>query len=190
MKNKRIHRLIWASSYDRGIIHLLKMWPKILAKFPDTTLEIFYGWDLFLKGFQNNPERMKWKAKIDEMMTQTGITHHGRVGKLKLLEHMGNSGIIPYCTDFEEINCITVLNAQKVGCVPCVINKAALKETVGSGIKIDGEIWDPEVREEYLTKLLELMGDEEKWQEESKKGIEFAKSYSWDKIANLWIKEF
>ena len=95
-----------------------------------------------------------------------------------------------YPTDFDEINCITALNCQFLGCVPCVINKAALKETVGSGVRVEGDIWDPETRDEYLAKLLELMGDEKRWKEEQEKGIQFAKDYSWSNIAQKWIQEF
>ena len=70
------------------------------------------------------------------------------------------------------------------------MNYAGLKDTVGSGVRIDGDIYDPDTRDEYLKKLLELMGDEEKWKEEQKKGIEFAKSFTWDKISSMWLEQF
>jgi hypothetical protein len=166
------------------------MWPKIKEKFPDTTLDICYGWDLFLKAYSNNPERLKWMDKVSELMKQEGITHHGKIGQDKLKELRKQCGIWAYTTDFEEINCIGALECQDDGVVPCVINKAALKETVGSGVKIDGEIWDPAVREEYLKQLLDLMGDEKKWKAEQIKGKEFVKKFYRQEIANLWIKEF
>ncbi len=184
------HKLIWASSYDRGLIWLLKLWPKIIEKYPDVTLDIYYGWNLFDKAFSNNHERMAWKKKMCELMTQKGITEYGRVGKEELNKATQEAGIWVYPTDFDEINCITALNCQKYGCVPCVINRAALQETVGSGVKVDGLIFDPEVKEKYLNELLNLMGNEKLWQEESKKGIEFTKNYSWSKIASDWINIF
>lgn len=186
----RQHKLGYFSSYDRGLNHLLKMWPKILEKYPDATLDIAYGWGLFDQRYANNPERMAWKKKVEEMMTQKGITHHGRIGHGELDELTSKCGIWAYPTDFDEINCITALNCQALGCVPCVINKAALKETVGSGVKVEGDIYDPDTRDEYLKQLLLLMGDEKKWKEEQEKGIEFAKSYSWEAISKLWVKEF
>lgn len=184
------HKLLWGSSYDRGLQHLLKMWPKIKGKYPDATLDIAYGWGLFEQRFANNPERMQWKSKMDELMKQDGITHHGRVGKDELNKLTESCGIWAYPTDFDEINCITALNCQSLGCVPCVINKAALDETVGAGIKVEGDIYDPDTREDYLNKLLDLMGDETKWKEEQLKGKEFAKSYSWSEMSKKWIKEF
>ncbi len=186
----RQHKLFWGSSYDRGLNHLLKMWPAILEKYPDATLDICYGWGLFSTRYANNPERMTWKNNIDKLMKQQGITHHGRIGKEALNEITKKCGVWAYPTDFDEINCITALNCQALGCVPCVINKAALKETVGSGVRVEGDIYDPETREEYLTRLLNLMGDEKLWKAEQLKGIEFAKNYLWEQIAEQWIQEF
>lgn len=186
----RQHKLWWQSSYDRGLQHLLKMWPKIKGQYPDATLDIAYGWDLFATRFANNPERMAWKDKMCELMKSDGITEHGRIGQDKLRELRGKCGIWAYTTDFDEINCIGALEAQASGVVPCVINQAALKETVGSGVKVDGDIYDGDVREEYLKQILDLMGDEKKWLSEQEKGIKFAKNYSWPLIADAWIKEF
>lgn len=186
----RQHTLGYFSSYDRGLHHLLKMWPKIKEKFPDAKLHVCYGWELFVKGYQNNPERMAWKERIDNLMNTDCITHHGRVSKEELNKITSECGIWTYPTDFEETNCITALNCQKLGCVPCVINKAALSETVGSGIKVDGDIFDMDVREEYLNKLFELMSNKELWESEQKKGILFAQEYTWENIATLWEKNF
>lgn len=184
------HKLLYASSYDRGLSHLLKLWPEIKTKYPDATLDIAYGWNLFLVGYSDNPERMAWKDRMGRLMTQDGITHHGRIGKKELNELTESCGIWVYPTDFDEINCITALNCQKYGCVPCVINRAALKETVGSGVRVDGDIYEPEVRDEYLKQLLDLMGDEPKWKEESEKGIKFAQTFSWETIAEKWTAVF
>ncbi len=186
----RQHKLFWASSYDRGLQHLLKMWPEVVKKFPDATLDIYYGWNLFIAGYRNNPERMNWKDRMDEQMKYKGITHHGRVGQSDLKRGRLECGIWAYPTDFDEINCITALESQRDGCVPCVINRAALKETVGSGVRVEGDIYDPEVKEEYLKQLLLLMGDEKRWKAEQAKGEEFAKAYSWAKIAKQWHKKF
>lgn len=185
MKN---HKIWWQSSYDRGLDILLAMWPRVLEVFPDATLDVAYGWDLFVKGYSDNPERMAWKAKVDEGLKQKGITHHGRVGKKQLHDIRKECGIWAYPTYFTEINCIGALEAQHDGLVPVVINLAALDETVGTGVKIKGDIYDSKVRKEYLDALLDMMSDEKKWEAESKKGPEFAKKYSWDIIAGEWKK--
>lgn len=186
----RQHRLWWQSSYDRGLDILLDMWPTIKEKYPDAELWITYGWDLFDKGFANNPERMNWKNKIEAKMKMPGITHFGRIGKKELAEKRKQCGIWAYCTYFAEISCIGALESQHDGLVPVTMNDFALKETVGAGFKIDGDIYDYEAKKEYLDTLLKVMGDEKLWEKESRKAQEFAKGYEWDRIAKEWSKDF
>lgn len=189
-RENRRFRLFWGSSYDRGLDQLLNMWPIIKQKFPEAELHIFYGWDLFVAGYKDNPERLAWKDRIDKQMQQPGIAHHGRVSKTELAKWRKYCGIWAYPTDFGETCCITALECQKDGCVPVAISKAALKETVGSGILVEGDIYDKETQVKFLQELLKLMGDEELWKQEQLKGQEFAQQFSWDKIAQRWAKEF
>jgi len=101
----RQHKLWWQSSYDRGLQHTLKMWPRIKEIYPDATFDICYGWDLFIKNYANNPERLKWMEKMKELMKQPGIQEHGRIGQDKMKELRSQCGIWFYPTDFEETNC-------------------------------------------------------------------------------------
>lgn len=184
------HKLFYGSSYDRGLDILLKLWPKILEKFPDATLDICYGWDLFLKGYSNNPERMNWLERMNKLMEQKGITHHGRIGKEELGKVRKSCGIWVYPTYFAEINCITALESQRDGLVPVTMNDFALKETVGSGSKVDGDIYDEETQEAWLTELYKYMKDEKLWSSESTKAQKWAQGYDWPLIAEGWINEF
>ena len=183
------HKLFYGSSYDRGLDILLKMWPKIIEKHPDATLDIAYGWDLFDKGFANNPERMAWKERMNKQMQQPGITHHGRVGKEELKLVRQKCGIWTYPTYFAEINCITGLEAQRDGLVPVTMNAFALKETVGSGSKVDGDIYDDETQEAWLTELYKYMDDEKVWSKASTEAQKWAQGYDWNKIAKEWENE-
>lgn len=184
------HRLWWQSSYDRGLQHLLKMWPSIKEKYPDAELWICYGWNLFEKVYADNPERVAWKERMTTLMEQPGVTHYGRIGKEKMLKLRQQCGIWAYPTDFTEISCIGALECQRDGCVPVVCSLAALKETVQSGVKIDGDIYDDETYDAFLNALLDMMGDEKKWREEQEKGRAFAQNYNWEKIAAQWVDVF
>lgn len=190
MSNKQLrqYKLFYGSSYDRGLQHLLNMWSDIKEAIPSATLDICYGWDLFLKAYSNNPERMAWKKRMDELMSQDGIVHHGRLGKKELSEVRSRCGIWAYPTHFEEIHCITALECQLDGLVPVVINLAALDETVQSGIKIDGDIAMQETSELFKKSLIDMMKDEKRWKEESEKAIKFAKKHTWNIVAKKWIK--
>ena len=52
----------------------------------------------------------------------------------------------------------------------------------------DGDIYDDETQEMWLSELFKYMGDEKAWERESRKAIEFVKLYSWDNIASQWVK--
>lgn len=187
MKN---HKLFYGSSYDRGLDMLLKFYPRILEKYPDVTLDICYGWDLFIKGYKDNPERMAWMDRMNELMKQKGITHHGRVGKEKLKEIRSKCGIWVYPTYFAEINCITALECERDGLVPVTMNSFALVETVGAGSKVDGDIYDKETQEKWIAELYTYMGDEKLWLKQSIKAKDFAAAFGWDAIAKQWEKYF
>jgi len=187
---KRQTKLFWGSSYDRGLDTLLFMWPEVLEKFPEAELHICYGWDLFDKVTASNPERQQWKQSVLNLMKQKGVFEHGRLGKKELAKIRKQCGIWAYPTYFPEINCITALDCQRDGLVPVTMDFAALPETVQSGVLIKGEIKNLQVQEKFLEALLDMMGDTEKWQAESKKAQEFATNMEWDKIADQWIKTF
>jgi glycosyltransferase involved in cell wall biosynthesis len=180
------HKLFYASSYDRGLDVLLEMWPEIKNKYPDATLDIAYGWDLFDKVLHNNPERQQWKEKVIDLMDQVDIVHHGRLGKKELEAARKQCGILAYPSYFTEINCITVLEAMKDGLVPVTTDLAALKETNDCGVLVEGEIDDPEVKKKYLDTLLDIMGDEKKYKEIQSKCLQKSKKRSWNKIASQW----
>lgn len=184
------HRLFYSSSYDRGLEILLKMWPQIKHAFPDATLDITYGWDLFLQMSHNNAERMEWYSKMNELMSQVDITDHGRLGKEELTKLRKTCGILAYPAHFQEISCISVMEAMRDGLVPVTTDLAALKETNDVGVTVSGDIYDPQVKEAYLKALLEVMGNETLYKEKQQKCLQKAKKLSWGKVANKWIETF
>jgi len=185
------HSMVYGSSYDRGLEHALKMWPEIHKQVPDATLTIFYGWTLFAKFYAGNPERMAWKDNMDKMMTQPGITHLGRISHQALREEMEKSAIWMYPTHFGEISCITAMKAQCWGAIPVVVNYAALRETVHFGIKVEGDIYDQETKDEYIKQLVSLLKDEKRQEEIRKEMMPWAEAnFGWDKIAKQWDEEF
>ena len=185
------HLIIYGSSYDRGLEHLLKMWPDIKKEVPDARLNIFYGWNLFDLGYHDNPERMAWKDKINELMKQEGITHLGRVSHQECINQNKMAGIWAYPTHFGEISCITGMRAQTYGAIPVVVNYAALKETVQYGIKIDGDIYDPETKDLFKKELIGLLKDEKHQEEIRGPMMRWAQeNFSWSKVARQWNDEF
>ena len=182
-------KMLYASSYDRGLEHLLRMWPQIKAKIPNAELHIAYGWDMFLKGYSNNPYMMNWKERIEKLMEQEGITHYGRLSKADLDELTLSCDVWSYYCTFDETNCITALNSQRLGCVPITMARAGLLDTVYSGKMIDEDGLEPETKEEYLKALVYAYEHPEWLEQEKQKAKSGIDKFYWSNIAQLWIKE-
>ena len=187
---RNLHRVIYTSSYDRGLEHLLKMWPDIKKEVPKAELHIFYGWMLFDQFYKDNPASMAWRGNMIKMMEHEGITDHGRVPQTELVEEYKKSGIWAYPAHFGETNCISAIKAQAYGCEPVVVNYAALKETVQHGRKVEGDIYDKETQDEYKKQIVEALKNpmEDKRREEMSKWAH--DKYSWDTVASSWKGEF
>ncbi len=183
-------RMIWTSSYDRGLPYLLNMWPDIKKEVPEANLHIYYGWNLYDFVHASNPARVQWKAKVDSLMNQEGITHHGRVGHAELHRAFAESGIWSYPTDFSEISCISAMKAQAYGAYPVCTNFAALKETVHNGVKVDVDITEKLGQEEYKKKLIEVLKNGISSEEREKMMKDAKKCFAWSNVANYWDKLF
>jgi hypothetical protein len=163
------------------------MWKDVKKAVPKAELRIFYGWQLFDKFYNNNPERQVWKKKIEDGMKQPGVYHGGRLTQPELEKEYKKAGVWSYPTDFYEINCISAIKAQAFGAVPVCINYAALKDTVHFGYKVQGDIWDKETKELYTKTLISAL----KSNGERTKMMEWAHTtYNWDTVITSWIKEF
>jgi len=177
-------KVIYTSSYDRGLQHLLEMWPDVKKAVPGATLDVYYGWQIFDQFYKDNPASMQWKDNINKLLTQDGVTDHGRISQTELKKAMEGAGVWAYPTHFGEINCISAIKAQAYGCEPVVVNYAALQETVQFGRKVDGDIYDQETKDEFKKQLIDALNNPMQNREEM---IKWAKDkYSWDKIAKNW----
>jgi glycosyltransferase involved in cell wall biosynthesis len=188
MRNK--HWVIATSSYDRGNEHLLKIWPDVKKAVPDAQLHIFYGWDLFVKFYHDNPASMAWKERMDKLMTQDGVTDHGRVAQPELKKWIEQSGIWAYPSHFGEISCISAMKAQAWGAMPVVIDYAALQTTVQWGIKVYGDIYDPKVQENYTKALIDGLTSEKQDAMRPAMMAWARNKFTWEKVAIEWTKEF
>jgi len=184
------HLIVYGSSYDRGLEHLLKMWPEIREVVPDARLRVFYGWDMFDLGYRDNPERMAWKEKINASMKQDGIQHLGRISHRAVEKEFELAGVWAFPTHFGEISCMTAMKAQRYGAIPVVVDYAALKETVQYGVKVKGDIYDKETKDLYKSALIALLNDEKHQEAIRPEMMEWAKRFAWGNVAKQWDQEF
>ncbi len=177
------NNLVWTSSYDRGLDNLLEMWPDIKKEVPDATLDVYYGFQLYdTTPWGSKPEGQAWKRKMQKLLTQDGVTDHGRVGTDEVAEAYLKADVWAYPTSFCEIDCITATKAMAAGCVPIATEVAALKER-NQGIRVkEGDY------KTFKEDLINLLKDEPR-KEEIRSNMDVAK-YDWLNVAKQWDAEF
>lgn len=137
--------VLHASSPDRGLVDLLKLWPDVVAARPQARLHISYGWDLF-DACGGNPAL---KAEVMALVEAINADHHrmhdvafdavtmARSTYAEIHRLFTRAGVWAYyCTGGEGF-CQTAVKAQMAGAVPVVRPWGALHDTVWSGIKAD-----------------------------------------------------
>lgn len=195
------YRVIYMSSHVRGLQLIYEIWPEVKKEVPEAKLDIYYGWGSYEAVNRNNPERMEWKAKMQDWADKLeGITDHGKVGQKKIVEETMKSGIWAYPCPFPEISCITAMKAQAGGAIPISSTFAALNETVQFGTKIDMKQqdektpvgkWDKKDLEKFKVALIDMLKNPEKQEKIREEMMAWSrKNQSWSAVASQWIKEF
>ena len=187
------YRLIYTSSYDRGLHCLLQMWPEIKKQVPEAELHIFYGWHTWDGVHKDNKQMMNLKKRIMEMFNQSGVYEHGRVSQERIIEEYLKSAIWAYPTEFGEISCISAMKAQALGAIPVTTNYAALDETVKYGVKLPySDIYSNEkAQKEYVKAIVDLLKNPKKQEEIRKEMVFWARErFNWDGVAQQFHEEF
>lgn len=183
MLEKTKNNLVYTSSYDRGLEHLLKMWADVKKEVPDATLDIYYGFQLW--DARNGTGGASFKQYMQKLFKQPGVTEHGRVATDEVAKAYLKADVFAYPTDFPEIDCISLTKAMAAKCVPITTDYAVMPER-NQGIMLKGHI--SKTKENFKQELIALLKDDKRKQEiRSKLDVS---SYDWDEIAKRWSEEF
>lgn len=183
-------RFIYSSSPDRGLDHLLEIFPAIREQLPGAELQIFYGFDNWEKS-SNRSGRAEWRNYVEQLLRQDGVRFHGRVGQDRLAREFLQSDFWFYPTAFTETFCISALEAQMAGALCIATDLAALRTTVGPrGVLLSGDPSSPQYRSAALDTIRRAVEDPE-WREQMVSDARaWAAGQSWDDIACLWLRLF
>lgn len=193
------YNFIYSSSPDRGLDTVLSLWPLIKLHFPESKLQIFYGWEMIDKIISMYAARGQSAGHLEEFrnkcLTQieilggeeAGIYQHGRVDQKTLAKEMAKCSIWTYPTDFMETFCITALEMQAAGVIPLTSNLAALQETVNPDVpRLSGWPKNTAYQKDFLT-MLNAMLQQEEWQASIREeNREYIEQYSWDRVYGRW----
>jgi glycosyltransferase involved in cell wall biosynthesis len=185
-------RVIYSSSPDRGLHHLLRIWPRIVEAVPDATLHVFYDMSKWLSLEENISKNggatvTSERAHIlTEQIAQLppSVTLHGGVGQGRLAIEQLKSCVMVYPCDPvrpTEGFSMTVLEGITAGLNVVTSNADAFPE-----------LWydSPGVT------MLPLPVDDDKWVEATVSALRSGSSkprynpvYAWSSLAQAWERE-
>lgn len=186
------YKVIYTSSYDRGLEHLLNIWPEVKKEVPKAELHIYYGWGTFDSLRQDAPYK-RWKSKMMQLMYDLdGVFEHGRIGQLELAKEYQSASVFAYPCHFEEISCISAMKAQVAGCVPLTTDYAALAETNLTIIdKVKGNPKDDKnIMDSFKTKLINNLSASIKDSYRATIAKNARNEFSWSTVAKDWDQHF
>ena len=192
------HRLIYASSPDRGLLPLLSIFQRARELVSDLELHVYYGFDnmeTWAKDVKaRNPNATKPSVaefnlrRIREALDLPGVTVHGRTPQPELAVEWAKSGIWCHPSNFSETSCITCMDAQALGAIPITIPYWAVGENVQHGIFIRGDAnADPLTRARFTWELVKLAMDVPRQEAIRREMMPWAlRQFDWDRFIGQW----
>jgi len=208
---RKPHAVVYGSSADRGLLHLLRMWPLVRQAVPDAELHACYSLNL-LRHPSLDPV-WTWIAdevlRLAEELKPLGFHFHGGLEHQEFLNLAAQCSLWAYPTLFEEISCIVAMETQACGCIPVCSDRAALGETVLDGVMVPGEVileeclgqgmvpeggtcWFPEDSwsPTYLRFLIDSLREPVSEAERANLSESALRRYSWTRTAELFSERF
>lgn len=194
--------LINTSSPDRSMDVVPKLFKEVKKRVPKAKMKWAYGWEIFNNTFATDSPKLAWRDKIQAEIDEAGIESLGKLPQSECAKLYMQARILAYPTEFAEIDCISVKKAQLAGCLPATTDFGALAESVKYGVKVHSDktakTWcrdfqdsfgleDPAKQQEWIDAVVKEL---ESPMVENKEMKEWAKGFSWDLIADKWIKEY
>jgi len=185
------HRLMYASSPDRGMEYLLEIFPRLRELVADAELHIYYGFDNIEKVVAHYGKDSRVGQNTDRLrslLEQPGVTFHGRMGQPDLLREWFKSSLWVHPSNFTETSCITCMDAQACGAIPVTTPVWAIAENVQHGVFIDGNVKASALtRARYVLETFKLMVDSDRQTEIRADMMPWAiETFDWDVFARQW----
>lgn len=196
------HRAVWCSSPDRGLHHVISLWPEIRRRVPDAELRIFYRLKPWLDRARDLADEVGKRARYIEEGLHTltrgnfGVTVCDLVPNVQMARELRQAGVLIYPCDpvryTEGFGC-SVLDAAAGGCVPIISDADALAEVHGeASAVVKGNpgnaraAWLEAV--EYLMNLDAIDPSGKQRREIDKRMAAHAQKHSRLAVAEQWIR--
>lgn len=162
-------RVVWLSSHDRGLHHLLSVWGQVRAALPHAELHVYYDpsgisyWAQSDGGGGREAElrrRSQFCLEAFDRYRGKGVHLYGSASRRDVAQALRTAEVMAYPCDpvtFTETFGVSVLEAMASGCVPLLCAADALGELwCGPAPSLP---WPYPGDEDYLALVLEFLRD-------------------------------
>lgn len=185
---KEKYNFIYPSFPNRGLLQLLKMWPRIIEKYPDARLNIFCD-------TQNSWTQEHWKNEVTQVESmiekyKDTVTNHGWVNGKTLRQFWNKAHIWLYPCTFQETCCLTAWEAAASKTLVVSTNLAALNTSVGDrGIVIDGDARNIDWHNKTLSQLFHVL-DNNLEHQYIDRNFTWVKTKNFDTVVNHFVNRY
>ena len=184
---KRPRSFLYSSFPNRGLLPLLQMWPRILERWPDATLDVFCDLDHEWTNRVFGEGIVAIKGLLAPGLA--GVTMRGWVSKEELAAAWARTETWLYPCTFAETFCLTALEAAASGTLVVCSDLAALQNTVGDrGLVVPGDAATAEWQQKALVRLFGLGSEEKARLVETNR--EWAASLTWKGQADQFLEQY
>jgi len=181
-RKRELGQMVYCARPERGLENLVKpggIMEKLLAENIPATLSVAY--------YDNTTEQMKpyYDALWSRCNQLPNVRLLGSLTKKQLYDLYSRSWLYIYPTDFEEISCISAMEAMACGLPFLTTPTAALTETLDkdAAIFIDGPASGEECQKQFVAEVKVLLDSPETMKGMSVAGYKKAADFAWTPVA-------
>ena len=180
------YRLLWSSSPDRGLYHLLRFWPQIRADFPDATLHVTYNTRAMESYRWLHDAHAEWARAIEEGEDLPGVTYCGGLRRDLFIREQKEAALMALPHELlapgetYSMLPLEMLAAQ----VPLLMtDDLPIVEMYGTY----GHVIPLPIRDEiWVAAIKDLLTNKEERMKYVAAGRAFAESRTWEKVGEEW----
>lgn len=186
---KTPHSMVWSSSPDRGLHHLVDIFTKVRAAVPDATLTILYNFDKTLESYRTQmpgSAYVRWLEKAKELKCTDGVTVLNHVSQPEVARILERTEIYAYpCDPIKptETYCIAASEALAAGCAAVISDADCLPENFGDGAVV---LPRPIDYNEWADTIVGLMSAPNARLKLVRRGLEVASRCDFREVALEW----
>ncbi len=187
-------RVIYHTSWGRGLYLLLRVWPEIRLRVPDATLHIISAFpdrnQPFARGTENYIEAVRFRAfwqYLDTAVAAGGVTHMSNVPRAQVLQELSEASVfafpcsIPYSA---ETFSVSAMECCKMG-IPVVLAPEDALESIYKGSVLLTPAPAEQHLNEFADAVVQVLSDPVVAKRLSESGKKLAAPYTYENAGKV-----